>query len=470
MTKSMQIIRDMAEISKTRNGLNYTGKLILAPMVRMGTLPMRLLALDYGADIVYCEELIDWKLLRALRRENDVLGTVDYVDSTDGTVIFRTCEKERQSVVLQVGTCSAERALKVAQMVQNDVAGIDVNMGCPKEFSVKGGMGAALLSEPQKAFDILSTLVKSVNIPVTCKIRILPDLDDTLKLCETLASSGITAIAVHGRTRDERPQHSNHNDFLKAIAEHLNIPVIANGGSKEMDTYKDIENFWKETGCSSVMIARAAQWNCSIFRKDGKLPLDDVIRAYLKYAVDYDNSPSNTKYCVQNMLRELQETPLGKKFLEMQTLDQICSLWGLKEYCCNKQAEYRQLGLLTREDVVPSSLQPAAKKRKLSEEEESITEWKCVFRRNDYASDTDLPKTRLLMWSRKQGLKQPIYNTQQEEKLFKSVVTLNGKKYSSSYWEKNKRRAEQSAALTCLCELEIVDVAELVKNGSVRKS
>lgn len=50
--------------------LSYTNKLILAPMVRMGTLPMRLLALDYGADIVYCEELIDWKLLRSVRREN----------------------------------------------------------------------------------------------------------------------------------------------------------------------------------------------------------------------------------------------------------------------------------------------------------------------------------------------------------------------------------------------------------------
>ena len=50
--------------------LSYANKLILAPMVRVGTLPMRLLALDYGADIVYCEELIDWKLLRSVRREN----------------------------------------------------------------------------------------------------------------------------------------------------------------------------------------------------------------------------------------------------------------------------------------------------------------------------------------------------------------------------------------------------------------
>lgn len=53
-----------------RKKLNYENKLILAPMVRIGTLPMRLLALDYGADIVYTEELVDWKLLRSFRREN----------------------------------------------------------------------------------------------------------------------------------------------------------------------------------------------------------------------------------------------------------------------------------------------------------------------------------------------------------------------------------------------------------------
>lgn len=52
--------------------LTYNNKLILAPMVRVGTLPMRLLALDYGADIVYTEELIDWKFLKTIRRKNGV--------------------------------------------------------------------------------------------------------------------------------------------------------------------------------------------------------------------------------------------------------------------------------------------------------------------------------------------------------------------------------------------------------------
>lgn len=238
-------------------------------------------------------------------------------------MIFRTCEREKSRVVLQLGTCDAGRALRVGKMVENDVAGIDVNMGCPKKFSITGGMGAALLEQPQKAKEILTALVDGLSIPVTCKIRIFPTSERTIKLCEELVSAGISAIAIHGRTKDERPQHSNHSDVVREVAAQLKIPVIANGGSKEIEKYSDILKFRDETGCSSVMLARAAEWNCSIFRKEGLLPIEDVIKAYLKYAVDYDNAPSNTKYCIQNILRELQETPKGKAFLETQTTEQM---------------------------------------------------------------------------------------------------------------------------------------------------
>lgn len=170
----------------------------------------------------------------------DVLGTIDYVDKTDGTITFRTCPRERDQVVLQIGTCDAARALKVAKMIEQDIAGIDLNMGCPKLFSLVGKMGAALLQEPETAMNILKTLVDHLSIPVTCKIRVLPDLDKTLELCELLASTGISAIAVHGRTVNERPQHANRNEVLREISKKLSIPVIANGGSKEIQKYSDI--------------------------------------------------------------------------------------------------------------------------------------------------------------------------------------------------------------------------------------
>lgn len=143
-------------------------------------------------------------------------------------------------MVLQIGTSDPARAAAVARMVGKDVAGIDVNMGCPKKFSMLGGMGAALLGEPQRATDILRKLVETVDVPITCKIRVLPDVEETLRLCNTLASCGIAAIAVHGRTIEERPQHLNRNHVIKQIAERLSIPVIANGGSKDIQEYSHI--------------------------------------------------------------------------------------------------------------------------------------------------------------------------------------------------------------------------------------
>lgn len=190
--------------------LFYRDKLILAPMVRVGTLPMRLLALEFGADLVYTEELIDWKLMKCNRKENPVLGTVDFIDPSDNSVVFRTCDKEKGKVILQIGTASAERALATAKLVENDVAAVDINMGCPKEFSVKGGMGVALAANIENAKKILTTLVQNLKIPVTCKIRIRPTVEETIAHVKELVSTGIAAIGIHGRTRDERPQHKPH--------------------------------------------------------------------------------------------------------------------------------------------------------------------------------------------------------------------------------------------------------------------
>lgn len=94
----------------------YRDKLILAPMVRIGTLPSRMLALDYGADLVYTEEIIDFRLLRSKRIINDALGTIDFIDS-ECVVVFRTCEREKDKVILQLGTADAERALAAAKVV-----------------------------------------------------------------------------------------------------------------------------------------------------------------------------------------------------------------------------------------------------------------------------------------------------------------------------------------------------------------
>nr|XP_009429259.2 tRNA-dihydrouridine(20) synthase [NAD(P)+]-like isoform X4 [Pan troglodytes] len=344
--------------------LYYHNKLILAPMVRVGTLPMRLLALDYGADIVYCEELIDLKMIQCKRVVNEVLSTVDFV-APDDRVVFRTCEREQNRVVFQMGTSDAERALAVARLVENDVAGIDVNMGCPKQYSTKGGMGAALLSDPDKIEKILSTLVKGTHRPVTCKIRILPSLEDTLSLVKRIERTGIAAIAVHGRKREERPQHPVSCEVIKAIADTLSIPVIANGGSHDhIQQYSDIEDFRQATAASSVMVARAAMWNPSIFLKEGLRPLEEVMQKYIRYAVQYDNHYTNTKYCLCQMLREQLESPQGRLLHAAQSSREICSLSTcllpeLHTCACNGSSAWKALSLSLRPlALVPSMRRP----------------------------------------------------------------------------------------------------------------
>ena len=112
-------LTDRKMSDKTSKKLDYVGKMILAPMVKIGTLPTRLLALDYGADLVYTEEIIDYKLIKSTRIENELLGTVDYIDESDGSLTLRVApERERGHLVLQIGTNNPERAVKVAKMVE----------------------------------------------------------------------------------------------------------------------------------------------------------------------------------------------------------------------------------------------------------------------------------------------------------------------------------------------------------------
>ena len=88
-------------------------------------------------------------------------------------------------------------------------------------------MGAALLKKPDLVKEILTTLVNGVKVPITCKIRCLKTVEETLAFCKMVQSCGVKAIAVHGRFQEERSRMPNHNDFIREIAKQLDIPVIA---------------------------------------------------------------------------------------------------------------------------------------------------------------------------------------------------------------------------------------------------
>ncbi|KAH9572363.1 hypothetical protein CY35_02G144600 [Sphagnum magellanicum] len=153
--------------------LQYRGKHILAPMVCGGTLPFRMLAAKYGADMTYGEEVVGHRLLRSTRKINKILGTVDLVEKDTDAVVFWTCDEEKICVVFHIGTSDAVQAVQAANLVS----------GSPSN---------------------LTTLERSLNIPVTCEICLLKTHHDNVELAGQIEKTGAAAIAVHGRMVADR--------------------------------------------------------------------------------------------------------------------------------------------------------------------------------------------------------------------------------------------------------------------------
>jgi tRNA-dihydrouridine synthase 2 len=230
----------------------------------------------------------------------DETGTVDYILEKDGSLVWSTCPGDHVSV-LQLGTAGEEYAVKAAQHLYKDYHAVDVNMGCPEKFSTQGGMGAALLVDRERVKQVLTGLVRNIDKPVTCKIRLLESMADTIDLVKSIEMMGVKAIAVHGRYIPQRPRQPAHMSLIKQLAEVVSVPMIANG---DVYKYEDIETTKEVTGCSSVMIARGALVNCSIFSPDNPRPQKEVGLNYLKYCMKYQNPFAFTKYTISRMFGE----------------------------------------------------------------------------------------------------------------------------------------------------------------------
>jgi len=280
----------------------------LAPMVRAGTMPLRLVCARYGADAVYAEEIIDHKMIKTKRHVEDTTGIVTYYTGEWGgkseRKVFQTCHLEKDKVVFQVGTSDATRAVKVAEMVSQDVAGFDVNMGCPKKFSVSGGMGAALLQSPEVAEDILKALRRNItDIPITCKIRLMEDEKKSVELIKRLEAAGAQAIGVHMREIPTRPSEPAMWERLKPLVDAVSVPVIANG---DLYSKSDMKKVMEKSGCSSFMFARGALANPSVFlpgESAGSVLLYDVLKQYMSCASAVENGMANTAYTTLQMRR-----------------------------------------------------------------------------------------------------------------------------------------------------------------------
>ena len=222
---------------------------ILAPMAGVTDKPFRQLCKRSGAGLAVSEMTISdprfWNT-RKSRTRMDHAGEPDPIS------------------VQIAGTEPQQLAEAARYNVDHGAQIIDINMGCPAKKVCNAWAGSALMREPALVARILEAVVAAVPVPVTLKIRTGWDCDhrNGPVIARIAEDSGIAALAVHGRTRDQHYRGEAEYETIAAIKSQLSIPVIANG---DIDSPLKARQVLDRTGVDAVMIGRAAQGRPWIF-------------------------------------------------------------------------------------------------------------------------------------------------------------------------------------------------------------
>jgi tRNA-dihydrouridine synthase 2 len=359
-----------------KNGVDYRGKVVLAPMVRSGELPSRLLALKYGADLVWGPETVDKSMIGTTKSFDEATKTIIYTRFSNSklpkelqkeSIIYRLHpEKERKKLIFQIGTASPELAVEAAKLVAPEVAGIDVNAGCPKPFSTSGGMGAALLQTPDLLASILEALVKEIGqvyeIGISVKIRLLETPEKTEALVRKLCSTGITGLTIHCRTTPMRPRERAIRDQLRMIGNlcrEAGVACLMNGDVTNRDEALELA---EEYGVDGGMIATAAEKNSSVFlsaKDGGPKQWREVVLEYIKTAIEVENRWGNTKFLLAQLLPGKAEEQ--KQCQQARTYQDIVKLFKLTEWEERAEALDEKLGITIQARNVIESVKRKAK-------------------------------------------------------------------------------------------------------------
>ena len=225
--------------------------LALGPMAGVTDLPFRLLCKEQGCGMLYTE-MVSAKAILYKNKNTNILLNIDKAEHPIAVQLFGS----DPDIMAEIG----------AKVAEGPCDFIDINMGCPVPKIVNNHEGSYLLTQPKLVEEILTKMVKAIKKPVTIKVRkgFKDGEIQAPEIARIAESCGVSAIAVHGRTREQYYSGKADWDVIKEVKKAVKIPVIGNG---DIFSAKDAKAMKEYTGCDGLMVARGARGNPWIFRE-----------------------------------------------------------------------------------------------------------------------------------------------------------------------------------------------------------
>lgn len=231
----------------------------LAPLAGVTDRPFRLLCREQGAGLAVTE----------------MVSARGLADGQERSSRFLDFQADEHPISVQVFGSEPDVVAAGARAVCDERRPdlIDLNCGCPVRKIVNRNAGAALLKDPGHLGEIVSAMVRAVDVPVTVKIRSGWEADRSEEVARRVEDAGAAAIAVHGRTRQAKFGGEADWAAIRRVKRAVAIPVIGNG---DVRGPREARRMMDETGCDMVMVGRWAIGDPWIFRRLERFLADGI--------------------------------------------------------------------------------------------------------------------------------------------------------------------------------------------------